>query len=110
MKNNYLFLVFFALLSVSFNSNAQTFVHKQSREYQWPKEQDVVEKLKKWEDLKFGIILHWGVYSVPGMVESWQITSEDWITPDTTKTYEEAKLWYWGLSKQFNPTKFNPEQ
>ena len=110
MKNNYLFLVFFALLSVSFNSNAQTFVHKQSTEYQWPKEQDVVEKLKKWEDLKFGIILHWGVYSVPGMVESWQITSEDWITPDTTRTYEEAKLWYWGLSKQFNPTKFNPEQ
>ena len=79
-------------------------------EYQWPDDQQVVGKLRQWQDLKYGIILHWGVYSVPGMVESWQITSEDWITPDTTRTYEEEKLWYWGLSKDFNPVKFNPEQ
>lgn len=92
------------------SASAQSFVHEASTQYQWPKDQKVVEKLKKWQDLKFGIILHWGVYSVPGMVESWQITSEDWITPDLTRTYEEEKLWYWGLSKDFNPTKFNPEQ
>ena len=81
-----------------------------TEEYQWPDDQQVVGKLRQWQDLKYGIILHWGVYSVPGMVESWQITSEDWITPDTTRTYEEEKLWYWGLSKDFNPVKFNPEQ
>lgn len=97
-------------MTAAMSVSAQTFVHKESTEYQWPDDQQVVAKLKKWQDLKFGIILHWGVYSVPGMVESWQITSEDWITPDTTRTYEESKLWYWGLSKQFNPTKFNPDQ
>lgn len=97
-------------LALAGNISAQSFVHEASKQYQWPKDQKVVEKLKKWQDLKFGIILHWGVYSVPGMVESWQITSEDWITPDLTRTYEEEKQWYWGLSKDFNPTKFNPEQ
>lgn len=104
--------IFLALvgLALAGNINAQSFVHEASKQYQWPKDQKVVEKLKKWQDLKFGIILHWGVYSVPGMVESWQITSEDWITPDLTRTYEEEKQWYWGLSKDFNPTKFNPEQ
>ena len=92
------------------NIMAQSFVHEASTDYQWPEDQQVVEKLKNWQDLKFGIILHWGVYSVPGMVESWQITSEDWITPDPVRTYEEEKQWYWGLSKDFNPTQFNPEQ
>lgn len=92
------------LLSPSFELSAQ------EEPYQWPKEPDVLAKLQAWQDLKFGIILHWGVYSVPGMVESWQITSEDWITPDTTRTYEEEKLWYWGLSRDFNPTQFDPTQ
>lgn len=84
--------------------------HVPSDTYQWPQEPEVAAKLQRWQDLKFGILMHWGVYSVPGMVESWQITSEDWITPDTTRTYEEEKLWYWGLSKEFNPTQFDPTQ
>ena len=109
MKLNRIIPALFGL-GLTLNICAQSFVHEASKEYQWPKDEKVVEKLKKWQDLKFGIILHWGVYSVPGMVESWQITSEDWITPDTTRTYEEEKQWYWGLSKDFNPTKFNPEQ
>lgn len=102
--------ILFAATMMCLTMQAQSFVHETSSTYQWPKEPQVREKLQTWQDLKFGIILHWGVYSVPGMVESWQITSEDWITPDTTRTYEEEKLWYWGLSREFNPTQFNPEQ
>lgn len=89
---------------------AQSYVHVQSTGYQWPDDERVVQKLHEWQDLKFGIILHWGVYSVPGICESWTITSEDWITPDTTRTYDEYKQWYWGLSKDFNPVSFSPEQ
>jgi len=100
-----------SILSISFLwANAQSFVHEQSKDYIWPEDKQVVEKLNKWQDLKFGILLHWGVYSVPGICESWTITSEDWITPDPVMNYEEYKQWYWGLSKDFNPTKFNPEQ
>ena len=110
MKNNLFRIILMFCILFSTQIGAQTFVHDQSEEYQWPTDSLVVEKLHQWQDLKFGIIMHWGIYSVPGMVESWQITSEDWITPDTTRTYDEYKQWYWGLSKDFNPTKFNPEQ
>lgn len=45
-------------------------------------------------------------------MESWSICSEDveWISRDTTMTYEEYKQWYWGLSNEFNPTDFDPDQ
>ena len=96
--------------AMALNASAQSYVHEQSKDYIWPTDPQVVKKLKGWQDLKFGILLHWGLYSVPGMVESWAITSEDWITPPKDKTYEEYKQWYWGLIKDFNPVKFNPEQ
>lgn len=54
--------------------------------------------------------MHWGLYSVPGIVESWSICDEDWVTRDTTRTYQAYKDWYWGLCNEFNPTKFNPNQ
>lgn len=84
---SYLFrIILMICLLSSTQAGAQTFVHDQSEEYQWPTDTLVVDKLLQWQDLKFGIIMHWGIYSVPGMVESWQLTSEDWITPDTTRT------------------------
>jgi len=100
-----------ALVSVVFlQGRAQSFVHKQSETYQWPTDPAVVQHLRQWQDLKFGIILHWGLYSVPGICESWTLTCEDWITPDSVLSYHDYKKWYWGLIKDFNPTKFNPEQ
>ena len=63
---------------------AQGFVHRQSDPsgYEWPTDTNVVNKLDRWRDLKFGVLFHWGMYSVPGIVESWSICSEDvdWIT------------------------------
>lgn len=90
----------------------QGFVHERSTEYIWPEEPQVREKLDRWQDLKFGVLLHWGLYSVPGIVESWSICSEDeeWIPRDSTIAYEDYKKWYWGLIDQFNPTQFDPEQ
>lgn len=91
-------------------SAQESFIHGVSDKYVYPTDKQVLEKLNQWRDLKFGFIIHWGVYSVPGMVESWAITSEDWITRDTTMTYEEYKHWYWNLSKDFIPTHYNPEK
>jgi len=88
------------------------YVHKRSTEYVWPTDQKVLQKLDNWQDLKFGVIFHWGIYAVPGIVESWSICSEDenWIPRDSTIGYDAYKKWYWDLSKVFNPTKFNPDQ
>lgn len=77
--------------------------------YQWPTDPAVKAKLDKWQDLKFGMIIHWGLYAVPGIVESWTLCSEDWIDRDSNSNYGDYKKWYWGLQKDFNPTKFNPE-
>lgn len=92
----------------------QGFVHEQSKasDYVWPIDPQVLSKLDKWQDQKFGVLFHWGLYSVPGIVESWSICSEDedWIPRDTTMSYEEYKKWYFGLIDKFNPVNFNPEQ
>ncbi|RXF69712.1 alpha-L-fucosidase [Arcticibacter tournemirensis] len=85
-------------------------VHPQSTHYEWPTDPLVKQKLDKWQDQKFGMIIHWGLYAVPGMIESWALCSEDWIERDSTQSYDDFKKWYWGLSKGFNPVKFNPEQ
>lgn len=90
----------------------QGFVHQRSSDYVWPEDSLVLEKLDRWQDLKFGVLLHWGLYSVPGIVESWSICSEDenWIPRDSTVEYEAYKKWYWGLIDRFNPQQFNPGQ
>ncbi|WP_455672321.1 alpha-L-fucosidase [Phocaeicola sp.] len=94
------------------NLNAQeenSYVHEQSDGYEWPTDKEVLDKLDKWQDQKFGVLFHWGLYSVPGIVESWSICSEDWITR-SKDSYYDYKKWYWGLKDSFNPTEFDPKQ
>ena len=100
------------LLTTNSYAQNQGFVHEASSGYIYPEEKEVLEKLDQWQDLKFGVLFHWGLYSIPGIVESWSICSEDveWISRDTTMTYEEYKKWYWSLKDEFNPTDFDPDQ
>ena len=85
-------------------------VHEQSNGYEWPTDELVIKNLKQWQDQKFGVLLHWGLYAVPGIVESWSICDEPWITRDTTRTYQQYQAWYWGLAEAFRPTRFDPAQ
>ena len=78
--------------------------------YVWPEDPAVLEKLDAWRDLKFGVLIHWGLYSVPGIVESWNLCNEDWIVRPEGSVYEEYKKWYWGLSQEFCPLSFDPAQ
>ncbi|MGD0781518.1 MAG: alpha-L-fucosidase [Candidatus Aminicenantales bacterium] len=69
----------------------------------------VLKKLEWFQDVKFGLMMHWGPYSQWGVVESWSICSEDepWCRrsiPD----YVEYKRRYEQLPKTFNPVKFDP--
>ena len=91
---------------------AQSFVHQQSNteEYVWPTDPQVLTKLKHWQDQKFGVLMHWGLYSVPGIVESWSICSEDWIVRERKPTYEEDKAWYWSQKDSLNPVNFDPSK
>lgn len=78
--------------------------------YVWPDDPAVLENLDAWRSLKFGVLIHWGLYSVPGIVESWNLCNEDWIVRPEGSVYEEYKQWYWGLSREFNPVDFDPAQ
>lgn len=71
----------------------------------------VLEKLEQWQDLKFGLLMHWGPYSQWGIVESWSICSEDegWCRRKTDD-YTEYKNEYEKLQTTFNPVHFNPEK
>ena len=91
---------------------AQSFVHQQSNteDYIWPTDPQVLTKLKHWQDQKFGVLMHWGLYSVPGIVESWSICSEDWIVRERKPTYEEDKAWYWSQKDSLNPVNFDPSK
>ena len=102
------FILSFFISNISFLHQGN--VHERSSEYQWPTDSAVMNKLRLWQDQKFGVLIHWGLYSVPGIVESWSICDEDWITRDTTMTYQQYKDWYWGLADAFRPVDFDPGQ
>ena len=102
--------IFLIVIGLSNNLLFAQAEHPTSAIYEWPTEPLVKEKLEKWRDQKFGMIIHWGLYAVPGMIESWALCSEDWISRDSTAHYDEFKKWYWGLNKEFNPVDFDPEQ
>lgn len=90
---------------------AQTYIHEASTAYEYPQELAVAQKLEKWRDQKFGMIIHWGLYAEPGIIESWSLCNEDWITRgDSNVAYNDYKKWYWSLKDKFNPTSFNPDQ
>lgn len=119
MKKKILFLIAAICLSSTFyaQGNFATkehgFVHEVSKNYEWPTDPEVLKKLDQWQDLKFGIMFHWGIYSVPGISESWALCSEDRFTARRKRilpgaTYGDFKKWYWGLADSFNPTKFEP--
>ncbi len=70
-------------------------------------------KIKQWQGLKFGLLMHWGTYSQWGIVESWQLCPEDegWCqrtAGKNTHSYFDYKKEYEGLKSTFNPTKFDP--
>ncbi|QIA09439.1 alpha-L-fucosidase [Draconibacterium halophilum] len=83
-------------------------------DYVWPTDQAVLDKLEDWQDLKFGLLMHWGAYSQWGIVESWSICPEDYgwcerkkgSNPDDYFTYKKE---YENLKLSFNPTGFNPD-
>lgn len=82
--------------------------------YVKPKEPQVLESLKQFQDNKFGIMFHWGLYSQWGIIESWALPDADrewaWNDIDDDLTCAEFKQQYWDLKKTFNPVRFRPEQ
>lgn len=76
--------------------------------YVWPKEEKVLESLKRWQGFKFGILIHQGLYSHLGIVESWELCPEDWVERPGFDDYYAFAQKYRGAKSVFNPVKFAP--
>jgi alpha-L-fucosidase len=70
----------------------------------------VLDKLEEWQDIKFGLLMHWGTYSQWGIVESWSICAEDVGWCNQNEHYTEYKAEYEALQTTFNPVNFNPDK
>ncbi|MFH1569716.1 MAG: alpha-L-fucosidase [Gemmatimonadota bacterium] len=73
-------------------------------------------RLEWFQDLKFGLFLHWGPYCQWDCCESWPLVEEDtWARPDHLKCWNERgrdlgrfSADYRALNRTFNPTDFEP--
>lgn len=98
MKNILLALTLLVLL---FNSGCTPYQSKD-------KELTVEERMEWWQDARFGMFIHWGIYSVPaGFYKGEaQTNSAEWIMNKGKIPIAE----YETFATQFNPTKFNAKE
>src|SRR5678816_1668563 len=71
----------------------------------------VRQKIEQWQDLKLGLLMHWGTYSQWGIVESWSLCAEDesWCKR-SMDDYTAYKAAYEALQTTFNPVRFDPDR
>jgi alpha-L-fucosidase len=86
-------------------------IDKALKEYYPETDPFVLQKLEEWQDLKFGVLMHWAPSSQWGIVESWSLCSEDepWCVRKQ-EDYSEYRRQYEKLKTTFNPGKFDPDK
>ncbi len=107
MKKSSLRFVLTFFLMLPFLADAQ----EEKQKYFPETDPLVLEKLEQWQDIKFGLLMHWGTYSQWGIVESWSICAEDepWCRRPHDN-YELYKQEYENLQTTFNPVNFDPSK
>ena len=63
------------------------------------------QRMKWWEDARFGLFIHWGLYSVPAGEWKGDTTHAEWIRTTAKIPIHE----YEKFVQQFDPEKFNAE-
>jgi alpha-L-fucosidase len=63
------------------------------------------QRMKWWKDARFGLFIHWGLYSVPAGVWKGDTTHAEWIRTTAQIPVHE----YEKFVSQFDPVKFNAE-
>jgi alpha-L-fucosidase len=104
------FAVLILILAISGLVQGQAHEHSPVKGgYIYPADPLVQEKLESWRDLKFGFMMHWGLYAQLGIVESWPLCSEDQSFQDRGGVpYTEFKAMYFNQIREFNPLQFDP--
>ena len=66
------------------------------------------ERIKWWKDAKFGMFIHWGIYSLPG--GEWKGKKISGYAEHLMRKEKIYRKEYLELAHQFNPINFNAEQ
>ncbi|MDR1818145.1 MAG: alpha-L-fucosidase, partial [Puniceicoccales bacterium] len=103
-----------AAFAAAAETKTEVYAHPVSRHYKPPREPEVRAHLERWRDLKFGVLISWGIYNeLDNGIGSWVICAEKnqpWISRPKNIPYEQYKRDYWLLKDKFAPTKFDPEK
>ena len=83
---------------------------RENEGYVWPDDPKVLENLKKWQGYKFGLLIHMGLYSELGIVESWALCPEEWVSRDGYDDYYKFCNDYRNTKSKFNPVNFDPQK
>ena len=86
-----------------------------SKEWIAPTDPKILSSLRKWQDEKVGILIHWGAYSQWGIVESWSLVATRYPWNNRPKQYaslsdEAYRKVYERLPKTFNPVHFDADK
>jgi len=63
-------------------------------------------RMQWWKDAKFGMFIHWGIYSVPAGKWGDNTNYGEWIMHQA----KIPRVEYSALAKKFNPTQFNADE
>lgn len=84
----------FMLPQVSYSGNMQENAKSKEEKMQW------------WKDAKFGMFIHWGIYSVPAGKWCGRTSYGEWIMHQASLSRDT----YSGFADKFNPKDFNAEE
>ncbi len=81
---------------------------KPPKDYLNETKEQIDARMQWWHDARFGMFIHWGIYSVPAGVYKGQDVPGigEWIMNTAKIPIEE----YEQFGKEFNPVKFNASQ
>src|SRR6185369_110328 len=66
------------------------------------------QRIQWWRDAKFGMFIHWGIYSLPG--GEWKGKKVSGYAEHLMRKEKIPIAEYLELAHRFNPTRFNAEQ
>ena len=66
------------------------------------------QRIQWWREAKFGMFIHWGIYSLPG--GEWKGKKVSGYAEHLMRKEKISRNEYLDLAHQFNPVKFNAEE
>lgn len=106
VHNHHCFTLLCAIAAISFFSPAA--ISKEPNPFANETPQQNEARMKWWREARFGMFIHWGVYSVPaGTYQGKKVRHHngEWIMLQAEIPITEYKK----FAKQFNPVKYDPD-